>query len=119
MAPAAQDELEALGTTHAEREGRDDDVEAVLQENGECASITAPADLIARAVDDWAREKLSVADDDGDIHEQLEAIVEAALLRRTLREVRGNQLEAARRLGINRNTLRKRLGQLEIDPAHP
>ena len=45
-----------------------------------------------------------------------EAIVEAALLRRTLREVRGNQLEAARRLGINRNTLRKRLGQLDIDP---
>ena len=58
-------------------------------------------------------------DDDGEIHERLEAIVEAALLRRTLREVRGNQLEAARRLGINRNTLRKRLGQLDIDPAQP
>ena len=95
------------------------DVEAVLRENGEEASITAPADLIARAIDDWTREKLATADDDGAIHEQLEAIVEAALLRRTLREVRGNQLEAARRLGINRNTLRKRLGQLDIDPAHP
>lgn len=95
------------------------DVEAVLRENGEAASIAAPAELIARAIDDWAREKLATADDDGAIHEQLEAIVEAALLRRTLREVRGNQLEAARRLGINRNTLRKRLGQLDIDPSHP
>ena len=56
---------------------------------------------------------------DGDIHQQLEAIVEAALFRRVLRDVRGNQLEAARRLGINRNTLRKRLGQLDIDPSHP
>ncbi|MGQ2931807.1 MAG: helix-turn-helix domain-containing protein [Sphingopyxis sp.] len=44
-------------------------------------------------------------------------MVEAALLRRVLRDVRGNQLEAARRLGINRNTLRKRLGQLDIDPT--
>ncbi|MBA3941677.1 MAG: nitrogen regulation protein NR(I), partial [Sphingopyxis sp.] len=78
-----------------------------------------PADTIARAVDDWAREQLAGAEHDGEIHERLEAIVEAALLRRTLREVRGNQLEAARRLGINRNTLRKRLGQLDIDPAHP
>jgi len=95
------------------------DVEAVLRENGDGMSIAAPAELIARAIDDWAREKLAAGEGDGSIHEQLGAIVEAALLRRTLREVRGNQLEAARRLGINRNTLRKRLDQLDIDPAHP
>lgn len=95
------------------------DVEAVLRESGEGGTFAAPADLIARAIDDWTREKLAGPEDDGEIHGQLEAIVEAALLRRTLREVRGNQLEAARRLGINRNTLRKRLGQLDIDPAHP
>src|SRR3546814_18148498 len=63
----------------------------------------------------WAHEQLMRGD--GDLHARLQEIVEAALLRRTLREVRGNQLEAARRLGINRNTLRKRLGQLAIDPA--
>ena len=95
------------------------DVEAVLHENGEGASLAAPADLIARAIDDWAREELARGDSDGEIHARLEAIVETALLRRTLREVRGNQLDAARRLGINRNTLRKRLGQLEIDPSQP
>jgi two-component system nitrogen regulation response regulator GlnG len=94
------------------------DVEAVLHESGEGGGAIEPAALIGRAVDDWAREKMAEASD-GDIHEQLEAIVEAALFRRVLRDVRGNQLEAARRLGINRNTLRKRLGQLDIDPAHP
>jgi two-component system nitrogen regulation response regulator GlnG len=94
------------------------DVETVLHESGEGGGAVEPAALIGRAVDDWAREKMAEAGD-GDIHEQLEAIVEAALFRRVLRDVRGNQLEAARRLGINRNTLRKRLGQLDIDPAHP
>jgi two-component system nitrogen regulation response regulator GlnG len=93
-------------------------VAAVLHERG-AGAPAEPAELIARAVDDWAREQLAGAASDGEIHARLEAIVEAALLRRTLREVRGNQLEAARRLGINRNTLRKRLGQLDIDPAQP
>ena len=95
------------------------DVETVLHESGEGGGAVEPAALIARAVDDWAREQMADTASEGDIHEQLEAIVEAALFRRVLRDVRGNQLEAARRLGINRNTLRKRLGQLDIDPAHP
>ena len=95
------------------------DVEAVLRESGEGSLATDPVDLIARAVDDWTREQMAADDCDGTIHERLEAIVEAALFRRVLRDVRGNQLEAARRLGINRNTLRKRLGQLDIDPTHP
>ncbi|MGL3821233.1 sigma 54-interacting transcriptional regulator [Sphingopyxis sp. R3-92] len=95
------------------------DVEAVLTASGEGGLPPAPADSISRAVDDWAREQLAGAESDGEIHSQLEAIVEAALFRRILIDVRGNQLEAARRLGINRNTLRKRLGQLDIDPANP
>ncbi|MEQ8309775.1 MAG: sigma-54 dependent transcriptional regulator [Sphingopyxis sp.] len=95
------------------------EVEMVLRENGERGGVVDPAVLIARAVDDWTREKVASADLDGEIHSQLEAIVEAALFRRVLSDVRGNQLEAARRLGINRNTLRKRLAQLEIDPLHP
>ncbi|MBL8650896.1 MAG: nitrogen regulation protein NR(I) [Sphingopyxis sp.] len=94
------------------------DVEAVLHESGEGTPLVVdPADAIGRAVDDWAREALAAAGQDGDIHDRLQAIVETALLRRVLRDVRGNQLEAARRLGINRNTLRKRLGQLDIDPT--
>jgi len=43
--------------------------------------------------------------------------VERPLLRVTLQSVKGNQKKAAEILGINRNTLRKRLTELQIDPA--
>ena len=43
--------------------------------------------------------------------------VERALLVRTLQETRGNRLRAAALLGINRNTLRKKLQQLGIEPG--
>lgn len=43
--------------------------------------------------------------------------VERPLLKSTLRSVKGNQKKAAEILGINRNTLRKRLTELQIDLA--
>jgi two-component system nitrogen regulation response regulator GlnG len=95
----------------------DKDVEAVLQQSREQSLPLPPADALAHAVDMWVAERLLDTANDGKIHERLEALVEKALLRRTLLEVRGNQLEAARRLGINRNTLRKKLSLLDIDPA--
>jgi len=44
------------------------------------------------------------------------AAFERPLFEHALRETGGNQLRAAQLLGINRNTLRKRLDDLEIDP---
>ena len=41
--------------------------------------------------------------------------VERPLLQATLKAVMGNQKKAAEILGINRNTLRKKLTQLDID----
>jgi two-component system nitrogen regulation response regulator GlnG len=38
------------------------------------------------------------------------------LFAEVLRQTGGNQLRAAQLLGINRNTLRKRLCDLDIDP---
>jgi two-component system, NtrC family, nitrogen regulation response regulator GlnG len=43
--------------------------------------------------------------------------MERPLLLTTMAAVSGNQLRAARLLGINRNTLRKKLSDLNIDPG--
>jgi two-component system nitrogen regulation response regulator GlnG len=43
--------------------------------------------------------------------------VEAPLLRLSLAAAKGNQIRAARLLGINRNTLRKKLSERGVDPA--
>lgn len=51
------------------------------------------------------------------IYERVLHAVEGPLLRRTLVAVQGNQLRAAELLGINRNTLRKKLNEHDIDPA--
>ncbi|SNS06442.1 two-component system, NtrC family, nitrogen regulation response regulator GlnG [Sphingomonas laterariae] len=45
------------------------------------------------------------------------AEVERPLLKLTLAAVKGNQLKAAKLLGINRNTLRKKLTERGIDPS--
>ena len=52
----------------------------------------------------------------GAIYESAMAAFERPLFEEILRETAGNQLRAAQALGINRNTLRKRLGELAIDP---
>ena len=52
----------------------------------------------------------------GTIYDSALAAFERPLFAAVLRETSGNQLRAAQLLGINRNTLRKRLGELAIDP---
>ena len=52
----------------------------------------------------------------GTIHAEAVAALERPLFAAVLRQTSGNQLRAASLLGINRNTLRKRLSDLEIDP---
>ncbi|WP_420542842.1 nitrogen regulation protein NR(I) [Sphingomonas naphthae] len=50
------------------------------------------------------------------LYDRLLAEVEKPLLRMSLAAVRGNQLKAAKLLGINRNTLRKKLSEHGLDP---
>ena len=52
----------------------------------------------------------------GQLYHDALADFERPLLRHALAQTGGNQLRAARLLGINRNTLRKRLTDLAIDP---
>ena len=41
--------------------------------------------------------------------------LEDSLIRKTLSIVNGNQIKASRMLGLNRNTLRKKINELNID----
>ena len=52
----------------------------------------------------------------GTLYHSALAAFEKPLFEHVLGETGGNQLRAAQMLGINRNTLRKRLGELRIDP---
>ena len=55
--------------------------------------------------------------DDGTLYERIIAEVERPLIEAMLARHGHNQLRAARAMGLNRNTLRKRLDLFAIDPA--
>jgi DNA-binding protein Fis len=50
------------------------------------------------------------------LHALMVGLVEKPLLRAVMRETKGNQVRSAQLLGINRNTLRKKLKEHGIDP---
>jgi two-component system nitrogen regulation response regulator GlnG len=54
-------------------------------------------------------------DDAGAFHEQTLRVFELPLLRAALRRTRGNKVQAAAQLGINRNTLNKKIKDLGIE----
>ncbi len=54
----------------------------------------------------------------GNVYHAALAQFERPLIEHALSETQGNQLRAAELLGINRNTLRKKLAELEIRPEH-
>lgn len=78
---------------------------AVVQEQ------TRPVDLDS-AIRHWLSAERPAS---GEIYESALAAFERPLFSQVLEETGGNQLRAAQALGINRNTLRKRLGDLGLD----
>ena len=62
-------------------------------------------------VDQLARER------PGRVHSEIVTMVERAVFARALEVTQGNQLQAARLLGVNRNTLRKHCRQLDLVPT--
>ena len=70
-----------------------------------------------QALEEVVREVVKSEVDTGNedhLHESVIGRVERALIGMLLEEERGNQVRAARRLGINRNTLRKKMKDLQI-----
>jgi two-component system nitrogen regulation response regulator GlnG len=81
------------------------------------ADADAAAEPLGRAVERHIRQFLA-AHGDGtaprDIYDRVLAEVERPLIRMTLAATRGNQIKAAAMLGLNRNTLRKKIRDLAI-----
>ena len=79
--------------------------------------VAGPADGDTAALEDTVhRETLAALEKGGDdVYHQLIERVERPLIEAALAETEGNQIRAAARLGINRNTLRKKIASLGID----
>ncbi|MEJ7927098.1 nitrogen regulation protein NR(I) [Sphingobium sp. AN641] len=83
------------------------------------AGSGATADQLAGAVREWARRQLGVGGGQlqRTLHDDLLGMVEPVLIQETLASVDGNQIRAAGLLGINRNTLRRKLTDYGLDPV--
>ena len=88
---------------------------AALSLSGE--PVRADPETLSRAVERHIKDFLA-AHDDGmmltGVYDKIIAEVERPLIRLTLAATRGNQIKAAAMLGLNRNTLRKKIRDLEI-----
>ncbi|HWU01401.1 MAG TPA: sigma-54 dependent transcriptional regulator, partial [Novosphingobium sp.] len=73
----------------------------------------APIGTLETAVAHWLAQNQPPP---GTIYDAALAAFERPLFTEVLNTTGGNQLRAAQMLGINRNTLRKRLGELSLDP---
>ncbi len=68
-------------------------------------------ELLTRSIRDYLDEQ---SDDAAGVYEAMAARVERPLIELALERFRGNQVRAARFLGFNRNTLRKKINDLRI-----
>jgi DNA-binding protein Fis len=76
-------------------------------------NLEDPTQALAEVVREVLKSEVNTGNADH-IHESVIGKVEKALIGMVLEEERGNQVRAARRLGINRNTLRKKMKDLQI-----
>ncbi|MGI4747030.1 MAG: nitrogen regulation protein NR(I) [Janthinobacterium lividum] len=91
-----------------------------LEENSmhdDPAATSNEQEKLASAVERHIRQYLAASHDGmpmRDIYDRVIAEVERPLIQMTLASTKGNQIKAAAMLGLNRNTLRKKIRDLEI-----
>ena len=88
-------------------------VEALLEEAPAASADTTTGADFADVLASWLSE---VRPAEGTLYDAALAAFEKPLFEHALRQTGGNQLRAAELLGINRNTLRKRIVDLAIEP---
>jgi two-component system nitrogen regulation response regulator GlnG len=111
LAALCPDEVIGAATVRAEL------AEAEPAERGDAALADAAIEPLARAVERHIRLFLAAHRDGmapSDIYDRVLAEVERPLIQLTLAATKGNQIKAASMLGLNRNTLRKKIRDLEI-----
>lgn len=96
---------------------REDEIDAAsiegLLAGAAAESGLTPGQDIGAVIRQWLEQ---AALPTGDLYHSALAAFEKPLFEHALARTGGNQLRAAQMLGINRNTLHKRLGELAIDP---
>ena len=80
---------------------------------GYAEAASDQADSFGTALEFWLAKEEPAS---GTLYSAALAAFEKPLIEHALGETGGNQLRAAALLGINRNTLRKRIGELSIEP---
>jgi two-component system nitrogen regulation response regulator GlnG len=75
------------------------------------AAAALPEDALSAMVRGWAQAQLAASPDARNLYEQFLSLVEPPLLEAVLEHCGGQCLAAARRLGLHRTTLRKKLDQ--------
>jgi two-component system nitrogen regulation response regulator GlnG len=108
---------EVVGAVAVQGELREVDYGAAPPPPGETDLVQEP---LTRAVERHIRQFLAAHGDGpgaSDIYDRVLAEVERPLIRMTLAATRGNQIKAAAMLGLNRNTLRKKIQDLGVEMA--
>ncbi len=88
-----------------------------MSSGGTAVPAAGGPEPLSRAVERHIRQFLAAHREGmgpSDIYERVLAEVERPLIQMTLAATRGNQIKAAAMLGLNRNTLRKKIRDLEI-----
>jgi two-component system, NtrC family, nitrogen regulation response regulator GlnG len=82
-------------------------------------SALTPAEQLGAAVRQWFRERVhpEKAEIPANLYEEMFRCVEPALIEEVMRRVRGNRWVAAKWLGLNRATVRKKLGTYGLTDA--